>query len=218
MNFKRLYRPELLMAEVLRQPRQPTPRPSERDLALLHDQQLRSACGFCTTPQLASQLRRRLMLVHGLLPSQLCQLAPGRRGRMQFHRLVRQWQAQRDLAAQLRGQCSPLAGACIGMALGALLAATWLVLDSELSELVQIGIAGATVLAGGALGWAAMAATGRRLPGPRFDRTVLRHLRARQHAVLVHGVPSHQQAAVLGCLQDNSLVWCAETANALKLG
>ena len=217
MNFKRLYRPELLMAEVLRQPRQPTSRPSERDLALLHDQQLRSACGFCASASLASQLRRRLMAVHGLLPSQLCQLAPGRRGRLQFHRLVRQWQAQRDLTAQLRGQCSPLASACIGMALGALLSAAWLVLDSELSELAQISIASDAVAVGGALGWAGVAAAGRRLPGRRFDRTVLRHLRARQHAVLVHGVPPHQQAAVLGCLQDNSLLWCAETSHALKL-
>jgi hypothetical protein len=36
--------------------------------------------------------------------------------------------------------------------------------------------------------------------------------------VVVHGVPLHQQAAVLGCLQDNSRVWCAEAADLQKLG
>lgn len=51
---------------------------------------------------------------------------------------------------------------------------------------------------------------GVRPAGRRFDDTVRRQLCRGHHAVVVHGVPSAQQAAVLALLRRTGLRWCAE--------
>jgi len=176
------------------------------------DHVLDCVAGFHANEADARDVSGRMMVAHGVLPSQLSLLRPADAAWLSFRSRRRQWARSADADGQSWLGDAWLMASLGGLAVG-LVSALWLWVDNRLGLGLgagwELAVFAAAVTLGVLAGHVLAATVGQTPQHLHFDAIVRHQLANGRWVVLAHDLQWEQQAGVVELARAQGLDWCA---------